>query len=158
MKKFLSIVFLILLLVAVVPTQAQDETVVGDLIVAMAVGSVHDGDLTSVEWFVDEVVTGDAVVDLYFTGPSASPSHRRAYALSAITNEEGPLVAMAQQMVAVCYTVRGIDPLRQREIELIRINNPETAVSEAAAYREYHGILFLHLEGDMLVQVENVML
>ena len=158
MKKVLSIVVLIVLLVAVVPLQAQDETLVGDLIVAMVVDSVNDGNLTSTQWFVDEVVTGADVVALYFTGTSASPSHRRAYELSAITNEEGPLVAMAKQMVAVWYTVRGVDRFAQRQIELSAITGEVSGVTDADLYVVTHRILFLRLQEQALVQVENVVL
>jgi len=148
MKKVLSCLLIVVLLAAGVAAQDAESSV--EPIVAMVADTFQQG-----SWTVDEVITGFEAVRLYYTGPSASPSNRRVFELALINDAEDELVAMAEDLVAVCYTVRGVNRSAQRQLELASITNEDQGVSEADLYFEYQGFVFLRIVDHMLVYTED---
>jgi hypothetical protein len=100
-------------------------------------------------------VTGQALIDLYYTGPNTNVSQRRVYALASVTGEDPGVYAILDELVAVPYTLTGITTSDQRVYELASVTHelsPEWR-SERIVHKE--GVLFLRLINHRVVYAES---
>jgi hypothetical protein len=100
-------------------------------------------------------MSGQALVDLYYTGPNASVSQRRVYLLASVTGEDPGVLAILDELVAVPYTLTGITASDQRVYDLASITLEVSPRWLPARMVHKEGVLFLRLINNQVVYAEN---
>jgi hypothetical protein len=104
--------------------------------------------------FADPVV-GQALVDVYYTGPTASVSQRRVYVLASVTGEDPGIYAILDELVAVPYTLTGITTSDQRISDLASMTREVSPRWLPARIVHKEGVLFLRLSNNQVAYAES---